>query len=90
MDVTLNQIIANANLSLFTYDHNGSETTSDSFKIKVTDAGGGTGTPATTAADQTINLTIIPNNDDPVWHSSTQPDGTNSFGPVVFGPDCGR
>ena len=88
VDVTLNQIIANANLSLFTYDHSGSEPTSDSFKIKVTDAGGGEGAAITTA-EQTINLTIIPNNDDPYWDGSTLPDGSNAFGPVVFGPGSG-
>lgn len=94
--VTLNQTIANANLSLFAYDHDGSETTSDSFKIKVTDGGGGQGAGAAiTTADQTVKLTIIPNNDDPVWNTDagkgavTVPDASNSFGPVVFGPNAG-
>ena len=84
--VTNGQTIANADLSKFTYDHNGSETTSDSFKLIVTDAGGGTATDAS-SAETTINLTIIPNNDDPVWNSSTLPNASNEFGPVIFGPD---
>jgi VCBS repeat-containing protein len=37
----------------------------DSFGVKVIDGGGGTGTPA--EATGTINLTIRPVNDDPVW-----------------------
>lgn len=86
--VTLGQTINNANLALFTYDHDGSETTSDGFKIVVTDGGGGTGTPAP-SAEQTISLSIIPNNDDPYWDSSTQPNGAGAFPPVVFGPDSG-
>ncbi|MGV8803354.1 MAG: cadherin-like domain-containing protein, partial [Polaromonas sp.] len=51
-------------ITKLTYSHDGSETTSDSFNVSVTDNGGGTGVPATTTG--TINLTIHPNNDDPV------------------------
>ncbi len=98
--VSNGQTIANANLSLFTYDHDGSETTSDSFKIKVTDAGGGQGAGAAiTTADQTVNLTIIPNNDDPYWNGTsgkeikagdqTVPNASNEFGTHVFGPTSG-
>ena len=53
-----------ADITKLTYSHNGSETTTDSFNMSVTDDGGGSGTPATTSA--TINLTIYPNDDDPV------------------------
>lgn len=86
--VTPNQSIPNAALFLFTYDHDGSETGSDSFRIKVSDAGGGTGTPIQTG-EQTIALNIIPNNDDPWWDASTLPNGAGEFPPVVFGPDSG-
>ena len=51
-------------ITLLTYSHDGSETTADSFDMSVTDDGGGTGVPATTTG--AINLTIHPNNDDPV------------------------
>ncbi|CAM5450522.1 VCBS domain-containing protein [Eoetvoesiella caeni] len=83
--VTNGQVIANADLSKFTYTHDGEEPApdvngyGDQFKITVTDAGGGTGTPATTA-EQTINLIVLPNNDDPELE--------NNKG-VVFGPDAG-
>ncbi len=86
--VTNGQTITNADLSKFTYDHDGSETTSDSFKLLVTDAGGGTVTAAS-SLETTVNLTVIPNNDDPVWDSSTPPNASNEFGPVKFGPDSG-
>jgi hypothetical protein len=60
-------------LSKLTYSHDGSEPTysTDSFDLKVTDDGGGTGTPATRTA--TIQLTILPNDNDPVLqHHETQ------------------
>ncbi|MBT2339800.1 MULTISPECIES: Ig-like domain-containing protein [Pseudomonas] len=62
-------------LSKLTYSHNGTEPsatgTTDSFNLKVTDDGGGTGTPKTSTL--AVNLTILPNNDDPVLdHSITQ------------------
>lgn len=92
--VTPGQIITNADLSKFTYDHDGSEATTDSFKLIVTDAGGGEGV-VKSSGERTIGLTVIPNNDDPLWNSDpgkgavTVPDSTNSFGPLVFGPDSG-
>ncbi len=63
------------NPALLTYSHNGSEPRvtgyQDTFILKVTDDGGGTGVPGTT--NQTITLDIIDNNDDPVLvHSITQ------------------
>jgi len=92
--VTPGQIITNADLSKFTYDHDGSEATTDSFKLIVTDAGGGEGV-VKSSGERTIGLTVIPNNDDPLWNNDpgkgavTLPDGTNSFGPLVFGRDSG-
>jgi VCBS repeat-containing protein len=92
--VTPGQIITNADLSKFTYDHDGSEATTDSFKLIVTDAGGGEGV-VKSSGERTIGLTVIPNNDDPLWNSDpgkgavTLPDSTNSFGPLVFGRDSG-
>lgn len=55
---------------VITYDHNGNEPTgNDSFNIKIIDDGGGAGTPLTTTS--TINLNIIPNNDDPFLNLNT-------------------
>ncbi|WP_178111979.1 MULTISPECIES: Ig-like domain-containing protein [unclassified Pseudomonas] len=64
-----------SDLSKLTYSHDGSEPsttgTTDSFNLKVTDDGGGTLVPKTSTL--TVNLTILPNNDDPVLdHSITQ------------------
>ncbi|WP_448645075.1 Ig-like domain-containing protein [Pseudomonas mediterranea] len=64
-----------SDLSKLTYSHDGSEPsatgTTDSFNLKVTDDGGGTLTPKTSTL--TVNLTILPNNDDPVLdHSIAQ------------------
>ena len=53
-----------SDITKLTYSHDGSNTTADSFNISVTDNGGGTATPATTSG--TVNLTIHPNDDDPV------------------------
>jgi large repetitive protein len=67
-------------LTKLTYSHNGAETgiagSSDSFKLNITDDGGGTGVPKTTTA--TITLTILPNDTDPFLdHSITQTVGTS-------------
>jgi VCBS repeat-containing protein len=58
------------NLALLTYDHDGGESRTDSFNIRVTDDGGGTGVAASSAAT-TIQLSILPNNDDPTLVSNT-------------------
>lgn len=62
-------------LSKLTYSHNGAETgiagATDSFKLSITDDGGGTGVPKTTAI--TVTLNILPNDNDPYLdHSNTQ------------------
>ena len=89
VSVTNGQMIVDANLALFSYDHDGGENQpTDSFTLAVSDDGGGTGVPATTT-NHTVNLTIIPNNDDPYWDSTTEPDGAGNFPPVEFGPDSG-
>ncbi|MDB6145417.1 MAG: hypothetical protein JWP80_4461, partial [Pseudomonas sp.] len=67
-------------LTKLTYSHNGSETgiagSTDSFKLNITDDGGGTGIPKTTTAN--ITLTILPNDNDPFLdHSITQTVGTS-------------
>lgn len=48
----------------------------DSFGVRITDGGGGTGTPASTTA--TIDLTIRPVNDDPTWVSGSTQEATVS------------
>ncbi|PWV65885.1 cadherin-like domain-containing protein, partial [Plasticicumulans acidivorans] len=61
-----------SDLSLLTYSHDGSESpATDSFQIRITDAGGGTGTPATTVS--TIDIGILDNNDDPVLTTNASP-----------------
>lgn len=67
--VTAGQTILLFDITKLTYDHDGLENTSDTFNIRVTDDGGGAA-PITTA-DQTINLTILSNNDDPVLDVNT-------------------
>ncbi|KAB2969637.1 cadherin-like domain-containing protein, partial [Zoogloea sp.] len=53
-------------LSKLTYSHDGSEPTGtpDSFNMRITDSGGGTGTPL--SHDTTIEIGVIGNNNDPV------------------------
>lgn len=63
-----------------TYSHDGGDSTADSFNIRVSDAGGGTGTAATT--DAAVNLSIYPNDDDPVLATNVQQtmaNGTSSL-----------
>ena len=47
-------------ISLLTYSHNDTDTTTDSFNMSITDDGGGAGTPLNSSA--TIDLIIHPNN----------------------------
>ncbi len=72
--VTPGMSLTAAQLAQFKFLQNGAEpngpgVTQPSYTLQVTDAGGGTGTPATVS--QTINLTILPNNDDPVLAVNT-------------------
>ncbi|NEQ48136.1 MAG: tandem-95 repeat protein [Leptolyngbya sp. SIOISBB] len=66
--VTQGQTLSSADLANLTYSHDGNDQgfgnpPPDSFDIIVTDDGGGTGTPGSTAT--TVDLKIRPNNDDP-------------------------
>jgi len=64
--VTVGQQFDYADRDKLTYAHDGREAvTTDSFGVRVTDQGGGTGTPGT--GDGTITLDVIPVNDDPVF-----------------------
>ncbi len=84
--VMLNQTLSSADLSKLTYSHDGNDANFGNppdvmFNVKVTDDGGGTGTPGSTTS--TIILKIKPNNDDPlltqntglVYNTNDDPDG---------------
>ncbi|MEZ5483183.1 MAG: cadherin-like domain-containing protein [Porticoccaceae bacterium] len=53
---------------MLTYSHSGGENTSDSFNMQVVDDGGGEGNVLSDAA--TIQLDIVPNNDDPLLNTN--------------------
>jgi hypothetical protein len=57
------------------YEPNTPLAVSPSYRITVTDAGGGTGVPSAAIA-QTITLTILPNNDDPTLVNTNATVGT--------------
>ncbi|MGJ3245093.1 MAG: tandem-95 repeat protein [Elainellaceae cyanobacterium] len=72
--VTVGQTLTSSDLGNLTYSHDGNDKNEgfpppDSFQIRVTDDGGGTGTPGSTTA--TVNLNIKSNNDDPVLVTNT-------------------
>ncbi|HHJ2692727.1 TPA: Ig-like domain-containing protein [Escherichia coli] len=68
--VTVGQTFDYADLNLLTYANDGSENQgTDSFGVRVTDQGGGTGVPAST--DGTITLTVRPVDDDPTLDNVT-------------------
>ena len=68
--VTVGQTFDYADRNLLTYANDGSENQgTDSFGVRVTDQGGGTGVPAST--DGTITLTVRPMDDDPTLDNVT-------------------
>ncbi|MEG1041568.1 MAG: Ig-like domain-containing protein, partial [Pseudomonas sp.] len=68
--VTVGQTFDYADRNLLTYANDGSENQgTDSFGVRVTDQGGGTGVPAST--DGTITLTVRPLDDDPTLDNVT-------------------
>ena len=72
--VTVGQNLSSADLTKLTYSHDGNDANFGNppdvmFDIKVTDDGGGTGTPGSTTT--TVKLQIKPNNDDPLLTKNT-------------------
>ncbi|MGN8212067.1 Ig-like domain-containing protein [Escherichia coli] len=68
--VTVGQTFDYADRNLLAYANDGSENQgTDSFGVRVTDQGGGTGVPAST--DGTITLTVRPVDDDPTLDNVT-------------------
>ncbi|HHP7243065.1 MAG TPA: tandem-95 repeat protein, partial [Elainellaceae cyanobacterium] len=72
--INIGQILTSADLGNLTYSHDGNDKNAefpppDSFQIKVTDDGGGTGAPGSTIT--TIELDIKSNNDDPSITANT-------------------
>ncbi|HCD6987420.1 TPA: tandem-95 repeat protein [Enterobacter hormaechei] len=68
--VTVGQTFDYADRNLLTYANDGSENQgTDSFGVRVTDQGGGTGVPVST--DGTITLTVRPVDDDPTLDNVT-------------------
>jgi len=72
--ITAGQTLSSADLANLIYSHDGNDDNfgnppPDGFTVRVTDDGGGTGTPGSITA--TINLNIRPNNDDPVLVTNT-------------------
>ncbi|MDB9526378.1 Ig-like domain-containing protein, partial [Oscillatoria sp. CS-180] len=76
IDATVGQILSGTDLDNITYSHDGNDgplndgfPLDDSFDVRLSDDGGGTGVPAT--VDTTIELDIVPNNDDPTLVNNT-------------------
>ncbi len=84
--VGVNNVLTTADLGNLTYTHDGNDLNNgyppnDLFKVTITDDGGGTGVPMTTAKLD-VDLNITPNNDDPVLATNA---GDNP-GDIVFDP----
>ncbi len=72
--LTIGRQLTATDLANLVYSHDGNDQNSgfpppDSFQVRVYDDGGGTGVPGSTTA--TIDLLIIPNNDDPILSRNT-------------------
>ncbi|MEO1211292.1 MAG: tandem-95 repeat protein, partial [Cyanobacteria bacterium J06638_20] len=90
---TPGQTFSSEDLATLTYSHDGNDEgfgnpPLDSFKIKITDDGGGTGIPESSDAI-TINLNIKPNNDDPtlVVNNGTSLNTADSLTKVITATD---
>ncbi len=82
----IGQVLTGAALAAITYSHDGNDDNSgfppnDSFNIRITDDGGGTGVPIT--VDATVPIKIIPNNDDPTLPVNTGATLNSSTGRIV-------
>ena len=67
---------------LISYDHDGSDTTSDSFDFQLSDGGEDGATPA----NGTFNITVTPTNDDPVVTLSSGTSYMENASPVLLSP----
>jgi hypothetical protein len=79
--VTLSELQRTGLATQLKFAHNGAEpnapsgVSTPSYRISVTDAGGGTGTPASPVV-ATISLSVSPNNDDPTLSNAHATSGT--------------